>query len=274
MTSSGGTAGIVARVKRALRGESDYPIYATYAKAAAACGSAYEDDEQIAEVVVRKTERFVQTLPDASLPLDVALTRTLMGLGCVAPDDGVVRVLDFGGAAGYHYFLARRFVPASIRLDWHVVETPYIVARAGHLAPNELQFFSTIAEATASWDQPPALVLASGVLQCLPDPIAVAQDLMDVQARVLVITRTAVTPDAMRGTIIQTSRLAHNGPGPLPEGFVDRPLLFPTVLVPRSELEATLVRDYRILASGVEETCAYRAGATCIDMYGYVCVRR
>lgn len=267
-------SGIVSRVKGAVAGERAHPVFESYAEAAAACGSAYEDDAQIAEVVVLKTERFVHDLDATVLPLDVSLTRTLLGLACVAPDSGVVRVLDFGGAAGYHYFLVRRFLPTSTRLDWRVVETPYIVERAGRIAPAELTFYSSIEGATASWDRPPGLVFASGVLQCLPDPLAVARQLTEVGAPTLIVTRTALTTDGMRGTIIQTSRLANNGPGPMPDGIADRPLLFPTVLVPREELEAVLRQDYTIMASGVEETCAYRAGSTCIDMYGYVCSRK
>jgi putative methyltransferase (TIGR04325 family) len=264
---------VLSRVRHLLSREKQYPMYATYAEASAACGSAYEDDEQIADVVVLKTERFIEDLKNGPLPLDVALARTMLGLACVASGDGVVRVLDFGGAAGYHYFLARRLLPASTRLDWRVVETPYICARAGSLAPGELQFHPTIEEATATWGRPPSLVFASGVLQCLSDPPAVARQLVDVGADVMVITRTALTSDGMRGAIIQTSKLSYNGPGPMPPGIADRPLLFPTVLIPREELESILESRYTIVASGVEETCAYRARSQCIDMYGYVCIR-
>ena len=39
-------------------------------------------------------------------------------------------VLDFGGAAGTHYFIAKSILSDDIALDWRVVETTQMVKQA------------------------------------------------------------------------------------------------------------------------------------------------
>jgi putative methyltransferase (TIGR04325 family) len=73
-------------------------------------------------------------------------------------------IVDFGGALGRHYFALRRFVGELIA-SWHVVELPATSAYgAEHFADGTLTFGTELREAD--------VMIASGALQCVPQPYA------------------------------------------------------------------------------------------------------
>jgi len=246
-------------------------IFGSYLEALEACGSTY-DDALLAQVVVEKTKRVREALATDQYPLDIGSIRTLAGLSLVLADKhDPIRVLDFGGAAGFHYLVARSTQPTNVLFDWRVVETPALAKAASVLEDGQVSFHSSIAEAVSTWDSPPDLTFASGVLQCVSDPIHFTRMLVDVSAPVLFITRTNFSTDELTRSIIQYSTLAINGPGPLPPGFTDVELAFPATFVPTSEIEQVLRSRYEINVRLTEDPCAYTVNGRCIPMVGYVC---
>ena len=246
-------------------------VFGSYSEALAACGTTY-DDEVLARVVVEKTRRAREALAAGQYPLDIGSVRTLAGVGFVLSDfHRPIRVLDFGGAAGFHYLVTRSTQPPDVLFDWRVVETPALAQAALELEDGQVSFHPSIEEAVSTWDSPPDLTFASGVLQCVPDPIHFTRMLVDVSAPVLFITRTNVSTDETTRSIIQYSTLGINGPGPLPPGFTDAELAFPATFVPASEIEKVLESRYAIVARLAEDPCAYTVNGRCIPMVGYVC---
>lgn len=246
-------------------------VFGSYSEALAACGTTYDDDV-LARVVVEKTRRVRQALAAGQYPLDIGSIRTLAGVGFVLSDSHrPIRVLDFGGAAGFHYLVTRSTQPPDVLFDWRVVETPALARAAAELEDGQVSFYSSIEDAVATWDSPPDLTFASGVLQCVPDPIHFTRMLVDVSAPVLFITRTNFSTDETTRSIIQYSTLGINGPGPLPPGFTDAELAFPATFVPTSEIEKVLASRYAIVARLAEDPCAYTVNGRCIPMVGYVC---
>ena len=247
-------------------------VFASFAEASAACGMTYNDDT-LARVVVEKTKALQANARSESFETDLGSLRTLAALGVLqrSPADGVLRVLDFGGAAGYHYLVARALLPQSLILDWRVVETPALVAAAQELQDGQMSLFSSIERATASWTEPPHLTFASGVLQCVPEPLKTCQELVDLSGDALVITRTSFSEDGTTRAIVQRSTLSTNGPGPLPAGFVDAELSYPTTFVPRKKVEEIITSRYTITAKVTEDPCSYRIHGTCIPTTGYFC---
>ena len=82
---------------------------------------------------------------------------------------GRLRVLDFGGSLGTTYWQHRGALGRQAELRWDVVEQPHFVeAGRQHLQDGTLRFFATIEEAAR--DGGHDMLLASGVLHCLPDP--------------------------------------------------------------------------------------------------------
>jgi putative methyltransferase (TIGR04325 family) len=81
-----------------------------------------------------------------------------------------LHVLDFGGSLGSVYFQLRHLIGSIPSLKWAVVEQPaHVKVGTQEFANNELSFHCTMEDACT--DQRFDVLLLSGVLQCLPDPM-------------------------------------------------------------------------------------------------------
>lgn len=261
---------VAAQALRGMSRQRSSPVFSSYAQALEASVTSYEDDE-LADVITSKTETFAASLR-STRQLDLSASRTLVGLAATWSTGRSLTVLDFGGQAGFHYFIARAVLPSDILLDWRVVETRAMVAAAARLETRELSFFDSISAAVTkdTYGIPPDLVFASGVLHCIPEPLRALHELVSVQAPTIYITRTGLSPDSRTRSIVHSSTLSDNGPGPLPRGVQDRHVSYPAVFVPRHEVETVLASRYNLVARMVEDAIAYRAGATPISMYGFI----
>ena len=82
-----------------------------------------EEDVKVT-VVYEKTKRYRDLLmSQRPLVPDITALRTFVGLS-LAISKKELNVVDFGGACGAHYFLAKALIGNRINLRWHVVETP------------------------------------------------------------------------------------------------------------------------------------------------------
>lgn len=119
-----------------------------------------------------------------------------------ARNDGRLSVLDFGGSLGSSYFQNRKFLEGLDRVRWSVVEQAHFV-EAGrlHIQEHELAFYTTIAECVAV--ERPNVVLLSSVLQYLPDPYVVLDELIGSAPDVVVIDLTIVNSEARDRIFVQ-----------------------------------------------------------------------
>ena len=125
-----------------------------------------------------------------------ALLRSASAMG------GELTVLDFGGSLGTSYRQFQAFGATLRRLRWNVVEQPRVAATGRELFEStELRFFSNLAEALH--EGKPDVVLLSSVLQYLPDPYAVLEELGALQAS-LVIDRTPCSESGRDLLCVQT----------------------------------------------------------------------
>ncbi len=101
---------------------------------------------------------------------------------------GRLSVLDFGGSLASHYLRWRPLLSGLPSLHWCVVEQQGFVEAGRRLFADDalLGFESTIADARR---HAPNAVLASSVLQYLPQPGEVLRELAGLQAEILVIDR-------------------------------------------------------------------------------------
>lgn len=233
------------RVLRANRAR----VFQSYAEAMSVCSQDGYENEAIIEVVVRKTIVYRDLLlsGNASCVLEPNGSFGLCSL-MSALDRGTIRVLDFGGAAGAHYFLARRFLPSSIRLQWTVVETNAMAARArSALSGDELGFSDDLESAAAKLNQVDILY-ASGVLQCVNDPCQFLGRLLAISPRFLLLGRLGLTRGMRDLVTVHQSRLSSNGPGPMPPGMIDRSVSYPFVFPREGVLLGLLEKDYQVVA--------------------------
>jgi putative methyltransferase (TIGR04325 family) len=157
--------------------------------------------------------------------------------------DRPLRVLDFGGACGFHYLIARAAIP-DLPLRWAVVETPMMAERAAALATDDLRFFSNAA-AAASWLGGIDLLHSSGTLQYLPEPAATIREVCGLGASMIAWLRIFVSENTERWP--QTARLVDHGPGPCPPGFVDREIIHPITELARASFFAAHDERYSLV---------------------------
>jgi putative methyltransferase (TIGR04325 family) len=250
--------------------------FASHREAAAHCeGFGYETTELV-ELIFQKTEAYRARCsrsgpPTMGLPESLLLAALGMAIG---RDPGVVRVLDFGGACGAHYFLTRAIFPGSPRLDWRVVETPAMFARAAALGDDELRFFPSIEAATEGFDDVD-VVHSSSALQYTANPAEVLDSLLNLKAPMIVLTRLPLTTAAAPRIEIQESRLIDNGPGPVPPGIqvADKRARYPITFLPQAAFEAQFARAYA-LTTNVADASVFGSGQEGFTGRAYIATRK
>ena len=238
-------------LRRAVRGamRRRSPVFTDYETALSHTRDGGYENERIAAVVHAKTERMAAD-PDGCDALTPPASRaTLAGAILLAkalcPERDVLRVLDFGGACGAHYFTARYLVP-HLRVTWCVVETRAMVAAARSLENGSLMFAESIAAARSVLGEVD-LVYSSGALPYLPDPESGLRELVAAGAPVLALARMALTPGPPF-VWIQESRLSANGPGPMPAGMPHGTAAYPGAVLNRQRVEQFLQTSYDIVS--------------------------
>ena len=181
-----------------------------------------------------------------------------------------IKVLDFGGGAGLHRIIAQAALPATTEFVWRIVENESMTKIASQDSKNASSFFASIEEAAIDFGNID-LVIASGSLQYCPNPLYTLNQLVSLKARYLYLTRTPVTATSGRIITIQRSRLANNGPGPLPEGIKDLEIKYPITYVGKTDIESILKTQYKVRFTISEGSDTFRFRKTDIETIGYFC---
>ncbi len=213
-------------------------IFPNFASALAACGTGY-DDSDIAEVIAYKTALPVdprQLAPEQA-------TNSILALGLTAAEitERPLKVLDFGGGCGFHYLR----VAAAMRtpLQWAIVETPTMAARAEKIAQGRFRAFTDIAGAADALGRID-LVHASSSIQYVPEPRDALKTLAALRPRYLMLARLPVW--GLAQTVgLQVSPLSANGIGPMPPHIADRQVAYPITFINFDEI-MNILADYEI----------------------------
>ena len=127
-------------------------------------------------------------------PVISVLLRAACERGCK------LNVLDFGGALGSSYYQSRNFLGNIEPLHWHIVEQKNFVEYGQAEIENKVvRFFDSIESCVNA--EMPDVILLSGVLQYLADPLNIIGELCNIGAQYIVIDRT---PIAVSGKTILT----------------------------------------------------------------------
>lgn len=142
-------------------------------------------------------------------------------LRIAAENQGRLSVLDFGGSLGSTYYLCRSALSHLPRLEWSIVELPATVACGQREFSNDqLKFYPDIPACLQ--ERRPAVLLLSGVLQCLPDPWAFLREAAAFDFDWIILDRTAFIPaDRDRLTVEVVSPRLY--PASYPAWFFSRP---------------------------------------------------
>ena len=243
-------------------------IYESY-EAALADADSYEDP-LLTELVAAKGKQFAETLQTTN-ELDYSHLRILLAV-VGSPSSTPLRVLDFGGGSGTHYWVAKQILGNHVELDWRVVETPAMVEAVTKytLANEELTFYSDVQEAVsdATFDA----VYASSSIHYTPDPYATLEILCNIPSKRLVITRTPMADEDL--ILLQTSRMRDNGPGPVPESLeksvAHQTVTYPVSILNREKTIRTVSRYGHIVYEVKENQVALGGPGKESQMFGMV----
>jgi putative methyltransferase (TIGR04325 family) len=224
-------------------------LFPSFEKALAACGAGYSDPA-IADMIAYKTSIPVdlrQMLPEQAVNVMVSF-----GIAAAGARDGPLHVLDFGGGCGVHYFTCvQRFC---IPVRWVIVETATMARKGQELAQDRFEVFTEIAAAAERLGQID-LVLASGAIPYVPDPLGTLKSLVSLRPRYFALARFPVWggPQVIG---LQSSLLSHNGIGPMPPSVPDREVTYPVTFANFDEV-MRLLGDYELISAMNSPSGAY-----------------
>ncbi|HZC56501.1 MAG TPA: methyltransferase, TIGR04325 family [Xanthobacteraceae bacterium] len=216
-------------------------IFPNFASALAACGQGYNDGE-IADVIAYKTALAID--PRQLAPEQAINSILAVGISAAETTARPLKVLDFGGGCGFHYFRVTPTIKAP--LQWALVETPTMAERAAKVANGRFDVFTTIDKAHTALGHVD-LVHASSVIQYVPNPLETLKSLAALRAPHFLLARLPVWGTAQI-VGVQTSPLSANGIGPMPPHIADRPITYPVTFVNFDEVMRILA-DYEIAMS-------------------------
>ena len=213
-------------VRRYTNTELHATNFSSYNEALLQCHTGYSND-YLADVVYEKTKCWRdQVYSQKPLIADYTISRQLLIVSILARKK-LLRVVDFGGACGAHYFLANHFLKGSIELKWHVVETHSMIEKGKLLEDGNLRFFENINEAIEA-SHGVDLCFSSSALQYVPNPLEAIDEILKCAAEYIFITRLPLLEHNMGKIVtIQTSNYSGNGPGQLPDGMKDGIVRYP-----------------------------------------------
>ena len=103
--------------------------------------------------------------------------------------NGRLNVIDFGGSLGSSYFQNIKFTEKLPELSWSIIEQPhYVEAGRSYIEDKYLRFYNNIDECLMDNDS--NVVLLSSVLQYLPEPFKVLDEILSSGINTLIIDRT------------------------------------------------------------------------------------
>lgn len=148
---------------------------------------------------------------------------------------GRLNVLDFGGALGSSYYQCRDFLARVSPLCWCVVEqSHYVECGRREFESEALRFYESVGDSAMA--AAPHVILASGVLQYMPDPAQVLGLFVRTGADYIVIDRTPISSSGKQIISVQSVPRAINQSS------------YPLWLFNEEQLKAPLLHDYEEIA--------------------------
>jgi putative methyltransferase (TIGR04325 family) len=247
-------------------------IFLSYQDALKLCTrNAYEDQELI-EIILKKTKRFCENLKSNILPNRESTVYSLESVldPVIKNKSKSLNVLDFGGACGAHYFQMRCFIDTTIKLNWVVVETPTMVKYAKELESEELSFFDNFQDAISKLGTID-LIHTSGTLQCVDDPYKYLDEILRCNANWILFNRLGLSKHNKDVITIHKSKLSWNGVGELPEGYTDRWIKYPFNFCSENKIIGKINEKYSIVKKFSDGNDIYPVNGEEIIGYGILC---
>ncbi len=247
-------------------------VFSNYQDALKLCTTDAYEERELIEVILKKTKRFSENLKSEAIPISETAAYSLLSAinPIIESQSNGIRVLDFGGACGAHYFQFRSLLAGDLKLNWVVVETPTMVKFAKELETEELSFFDNFTDAIHKLGQVD-LLHTSGTLQCVDNPHNYLAELLNCNAKWLIFNRLGLNKIDRDVITIHSSKLSWNGIGELPEGYTDRWIKYPFCFPSETRFLKTIEEKYSIVAKFNDQSGMYPVAGEEIVGYGLLC---
>jgi len=266
---------ILIRLAKRAKGLEDSKEYESYSKAMQVCTSDAYQNIELCNMIADKTVIHIDILkekPFSLNPTNVFLLAAINQYLNVYSTKSL-KVLDFGGACGAHYFEIRRFIPNDVSLKWYVVETAQMVKSAidRKLNSNELVFVSSIEDIKTEID----FIHSSGALQYVHSPYEFTNMLININANWIFVNRMMFNENDRDFITVKKSFLSSNGPGKLPKGYTDRIISYPHTTMSFHKFNSTIINNgYEVEWMFLETSGSYQIKNEKIIGKGLLYVRK
>lgn len=206
---------------------------------------AYEN-KILCQVVAEKTKRFItqyKAKPYQLNATNVFLLATIQSYFNETKKKDM-HILDFGGACGIHYYEVLPFIPEDCIIKWTVIETNEMVnsAKKFGCGNHNLNFICNIDEVDAEVD----FIYSSCALLYVKDPYLDLDKLMKLNAKWILFNRMMFNEDDREIYTLQKSKLSANGPGKLPNEYLDVEMNYPHTTLSLPKFKKALSEFYSI----------------------------
>jgi putative methyltransferase (TIGR04325 family) len=234
----------------------------------------YEDEILVSHVVDR-TKEFASDVCDSATPSSLLIGVSLLPL--MRSDS--LRVLDFGGASGAHFFQLKQ-IASRAHFDWRIVETKRmcnLAFEAFGSSDSGLRFFESIDEASEDYSLDFDLVIAGSSLGYTSDPDGTLKQLLGLEPEVLFINRQVLT-EGKTISMTQKSDLRANGPRTkerVEHSHRKVEVQYKLTVPNRTNFESLIVSSgYQFLVRSRDQVGVMRSGADLFDSWCYLATRR
>ncbi|MGD9592061.1 MAG: methyltransferase, TIGR04325 family [Candidatus Berkiella sp.] len=206
------------------------------------------DDIELIEAIFKKAVNFIDALKTAtSVTLDAHHLFLLSVISML--DKNNLKILDFGGAFGTHYYIAKKFLK-HIHFDWTVVELPEVIKLGKPLQNEELSFF----DLQGDFSQPLGdfdLVLTSATLQHMPSPLKTLSFLTLQNAPYIALMRLGITPEREDLWTLHKAHFRDCGPGKPLSACPDKVAAFTFCMMSTQNVDEAL-KQYELIISNTD----------------------
>jgi putative methyltransferase (TIGR04325 family) len=216
----------------------EYPDYESAKKVCRM--NAYENDI-LCNCIVEKTINYRNSINNTEIKAHNSYLLSALLYAMQQLNKDTLNVLDFGGAAGAHYFEISNFLPKNITLKWNVVETGQMASLATKLGNKQLQFFENINQVPN-----PDFIYSSCALHYVPDTYKYLNLLLNIKAPFFMLDRMHINLNNKDFVVVQKSTLTSNGPGGLPKGYNDMEIFYPRMLISDLNVKNAIQQNYNL----------------------------
>ena len=175
----------------------------------------------------------------------------------------IKKIVDFGGGAGYHYFIAKMKL-ANFNLKWLIVENKTMVKLCNKkLKYKNLFFFNSLNKI-----KKPDVIFSSCAINYTKNPIKTIKSIIELKPKYLYFTRMPLTEN-QSFEFKQISLLSDNGPYKI-NNEKEIIIEYENIIINKQSFEDMFKNKFTVIARYIDEKKAFFYKKNFFDTYTYI----